>query len=181
MGRKKTIDRDKVLDAAEAIIASRGGSGLTMDAVAQAAGITKGGVQSCFGTKEALIEAMLMRWGAMYQHDFDRHMIDALGPEQALNAHIAATADADDASNAKAAALIAGLLQSPDHLKWVQGWYVDRFQLIARQEGPAGVAARTAFFATEGLFFLKYFGLMQIGPEDWKKYFAELGEVLNQR
>lgn len=45
-GRPRTIDRDKVLDAAEAIVSRVGASGLTFEAVARAAGITKGGVQS---------------------------------------------------------------------------------------------------------------------------------------
>ena len=63
-GRPRSIDRDKVLDAAEGIVAAEGAAGLTFDAVARAAGITKGGVQYCFGTKDKLIEAMIDRWSA---------------------------------------------------------------------------------------------------------------------
>jgi AcrR family transcriptional regulator len=59
MGRRQTIDREKVLAVAEDIVGQRGAAALTIDAVAKAAGITKGGVQSAFGTKEALIAAML--------------------------------------------------------------------------------------------------------------------------
>ena len=61
-GRPRTIDRDKVLDAAEAVVQRTGASGLTIDAVAREAGITKGGVQYCFGSKDSLINAMLQRW-----------------------------------------------------------------------------------------------------------------------
>jgi AcrR family transcriptional regulator len=46
MGRYQPVDRDKVLDAAEAILRTRGIAALTIDAVAKAAGISKGGVQS---------------------------------------------------------------------------------------------------------------------------------------
>ena len=35
--------------------------------VAKAASITKGGVQSCFGTKDGLIEAMVTRWKNQYE------------------------------------------------------------------------------------------------------------------
>ncbi len=52
MGRKRTIDRDWVLTVAERIVGERGASALTIDAVANAAGITKGGVQSSFGTRK---------------------------------------------------------------------------------------------------------------------------------
>lgn len=43
MGRQRSIDRDKVLDTAEEIVATRGAAGLTIDAVAKAMGISKGG------------------------------------------------------------------------------------------------------------------------------------------
>ena len=62
MGRRRTIDRDHVLAVAEGIVAQRGAAALTIDAVAKAAGISKGGVQSSFGTKEGLIAAMLQYW-----------------------------------------------------------------------------------------------------------------------
>lgn len=57
MGRQRSIDRDKVLDIAEEIVATQGAAGLTIDAVAKAMGISKGGVQYCFGSKDALIDA----------------------------------------------------------------------------------------------------------------------------
>ncbi len=63
MGRRRTIDRDQLLDAAEAVISREGAAGLTIDAVAKEMGITKGGVQYCFGTKDALIDAIFERWG----------------------------------------------------------------------------------------------------------------------
>lgn len=63
MGRQRSIDRDKVLDTAEEIVATQGAAGLTIDAVAKAMGISKGGVQYCFGSKDALIDAMFDRWG----------------------------------------------------------------------------------------------------------------------
>ncbi|VEA73956.1 Bacterial regulatory proteins, tetR family [Serratia rubidaea] len=51
MGRQRSIDRDRVLDAAEEIIATQGASGLTIDSVAKAMGISKGGVQYCFAVR----------------------------------------------------------------------------------------------------------------------------------
>lgn len=63
MGRQRTIDRDKVLDAAENIVLNQGAAALTIDAVAKSMGISKGGVQYCFGNKDALIDAMFERWG----------------------------------------------------------------------------------------------------------------------
>lgn len=43
MGRRKTIDREVLLDAAEHIVTTHGAAALTIDALAKAVGITKGG------------------------------------------------------------------------------------------------------------------------------------------
>lgn len=53
--------KDAILDAVEHIVATRGAAHLTLDAVAQQCGISKGGLMYNFPTKEALIEAMLGR------------------------------------------------------------------------------------------------------------------------
>ena len=45
MSKPRSIDRDLVLDMAEKIVTENGPAALTFDAVARAAGITKGGVQ----------------------------------------------------------------------------------------------------------------------------------------
>jgi AcrR family transcriptional regulator len=46
--RKKEIDRDRILDAAERVILESGGRNFTLDAVAERAGISKGGLVYSF-------------------------------------------------------------------------------------------------------------------------------------
>ena len=67
MSRPPSIDRGQVLDAAEAIVVQRGAAELTLDAVAQAVGVSKGGIQSCYGTKDKLIAALVQRWEGHYE------------------------------------------------------------------------------------------------------------------
>jgi AcrR family transcriptional regulator len=61
MGRKKSIDQDRILDAAEVVVARDGAARLTLEAVAVQAGISKGSVVYDYRTKQALIEAMIER------------------------------------------------------------------------------------------------------------------------
>lgn len=42
MGKTRTIDRDHVLDMAEQIVGEQGAAALSIDALAKAAGISKG-------------------------------------------------------------------------------------------------------------------------------------------
>ncbi|MCL4694718.1 MAG: TetR/AcrR family transcriptional regulator, partial [Candidatus Hydrogenedentes bacterium] len=49
---------DLLLDSAEAVVVEGGPSRLTLDAVAEKAGVSKGGLLYHFPTKDALVEAM---------------------------------------------------------------------------------------------------------------------------
>lgn len=163
-GRPRKIDREKLLDVAEAIISREGASGLTIDAVAKALGVTKGGVQYAFGTKEALIHALFERWNAKYEA-----LINAMTGEGAdaldyLRAHASVTFGQDETDNGKAAAMLAALIQSPEHLEPTRQWYRERFEMM-KQSTPQ---VRTAFLAIEGAFLLRYFGLANWTKEEWE-------------
>lgn len=130
MGRQRTIDRDKVLDAAENIVLNQGAAALTIDAVAKSMGISKGGVQYCFGNKDALIDAMFERWGYTYEQIFNREIEKDSSPENRINAHRLATYEHDKVAMAKGAALMAALLQTPEYLESTRVWYRDRLRHI---------------------------------------------------
>ncbi|MDQ7990480.1 MAG: TetR/AcrR family transcriptional regulator [Candidatus Dactylopiibacterium sp.] len=178
MGRTKTIDRDAVLDAAGAIIHASGAAALTIDAVARAAGISKGGVQSCFGTKDALIDALFERWSASYEQCFHAVAGPAAGPRTRVRAHAEATRRSDAVSSAKAAGLMAALLQSPEHLGSTRAWYAGRLAGLGAQSA-ADRRARLAFYATEGAFMLRFFGLLEIDATEWDALFGDVAGLLD--
>ena len=62
--------RTRILDAAETLVRARGVTGLTLDAAAQSAGVSKGGLLYHFGSKEALLDALLKRLAAFIEEDF---------------------------------------------------------------------------------------------------------------
>lgn len=53
--------RTRILDAAEAIVQARGVTGLTLEAAARDAGVSKGGLLYHFASKEALLTALMAR------------------------------------------------------------------------------------------------------------------------
>jgi AcrR family transcriptional regulator len=53
--------RERLLDAAERVVAESGAKHLTLDAVAKSAGVSKGGLLYHFPSKEALLQGMLVR------------------------------------------------------------------------------------------------------------------------
>jgi len=59
--QKTAATKAKLLDAAAEVVRSDGVSNLTLDRVAEAAGVSKGGLLYHYGTKQELIAAMLDR------------------------------------------------------------------------------------------------------------------------
>ncbi|MGW0192503.1 TetR/AcrR family transcriptional regulator [Nonomuraea sp. NPDC003201] len=81
--------RDELLDAAEDLLCDQGSSALTLAAVADRAGVSKGGLLYHYGTKEALIKGMVER----LIEDFDQLMVAQTGEtytERYLHATLAA-------------------------------------------------------------------------------------------
>lgn len=167
MGRRPTIDRDHVLDIAENIVSEHGAAALTIEAVAKAADISKGGVQSCFGTKEAMISAMLERWMLEYEKDCAALLQDkSKHAEARILAHIELSLGTSTASSERSAALVAALLHRPDHLEHVRNWYSERFAGLFEADDK-GRLLRVAMLATEGAVLLRYFGLASLSESEW--------------
>src|SRR5690606_27453443 len=61
MGRKRAIDQQGILDAAERVVARDGAANLSIDRVAKEAGISKASVLYDFKTKQAVLEAVVER------------------------------------------------------------------------------------------------------------------------
>jgi len=175
MSRPKSIDRGLVLDAAERIVIEQGASHLTFESVAQAVGVTKGGIQSCFGTKEGLVTAMLTRWGENYDEAV-RHLPESSGPFQDARDHVRLTAVSHDL-NARSASLLAALMQSKEQVAFARNWYARHAEGFDLQT-EAGRRARVAFFATEGIFLLRYLGLADIAQADWDGFFKDVEHTL---
>lgn len=55
------MKKDALLDAAEALLSERGTGALTLNAVAERAGVSKGGLLYHFPTKEALVQGLITR------------------------------------------------------------------------------------------------------------------------
>ncbi|WP_244256010.1 TetR/AcrR family transcriptional regulator [Rathayibacter sp. VKM Ac-2760] len=64
--------RDRVLDAFEALLNEQGERAATLDAVARAAGVSKGGLLYHFPSKDALVDGLVARLDDRLAEDIDR-------------------------------------------------------------------------------------------------------------
>jgi hypothetical protein len=88
-----------------------------------------------------------------------------------------ATQSSDQTASAKAAGLMATLIQTPEHLASTREWYRSRIAGLdlTTEEGKR---ARLAFLATEGAFMLRYFGLMDIDQAEWETMFTDMQALI---
>ena len=125
MGRQRSIDRDKVLDTAEEIVAT-GAAGLTIDAVAKAMGIPRAGCSIVSAAKTPLSMPCSIAGAVPTRRCSRRSPATSLAADRRAGAYALATHSSDQTSSAKAAGLMATLIQTPEHLASTREWYRSR-------------------------------------------------------
>ena len=179
MSKPRSIDRDRVLDMAEDIVTEGGATALTIGAVAQAAGISKGGVQSCFGTKSGLVQAMAGRWAANYDECLEKvtgRPVEQISDLEKVQAHVRITA-AEERLNVRAACHLAMQMESDDLREWIRRWHAARLENL-QPGSDEERAARIAYLAAEGAFLLRYFGLLEMDDRQWQSVFEDIAALL---
>ncbi|WP_202754991.1 TetR/AcrR family transcriptional regulator [Burkholderia cenocepacia] len=168
MARKKEIDRDRVLDAAGAVILESGGRNFTLDAVAERSGISKGGLVYTFATKDQLILATLEREMSRFQEAVRRRLGSGrTGPVELALAYIDEALDEDDATTQKAAFLVTALVHAPNMLEPVRHHYRALLDALRKEHGEIA-EVRQALLAVEGIFLLRGLGFVEVPPDEHK-------------
>lgn len=180
MGRKRVIDQQSILDAGEAVVARDGVTGLTLDAVAREAGISKAAVIYDYKSKQAVIEAIVER---AFRADGERHeQAEAALPEGDSVAirgriQVAAEPPSDDfkpvALNLSAALTLDPLLRK--RMQDSQAATIRR--IVAESAIPRG--ALLAYLALEGLKFLEFLDFHHFDPDERAKIIGEIGWLVN--
>jgi AcrR family transcriptional regulator len=106
--------RGEILRAAERLVAEEGVKHLTIERVAQAAGVSRGGVLYHFASKEALIQAMVRRMVDQFQESLDREIAQDSEPRGRFSrAYARLTLQQDEQVGAVIGGLLAGLSYDP--------------------------------------------------------------------
>jgi AcrR family transcriptional regulator len=164
--RKKEIDRDRILDAAESVILDSGGRIFTLDAVAERAGISKGGLVYTFATKDGLFRAALEREVARFQDAVRQRFGDKpADPFEMVLAHIEEALDEDDAATRKAAFLVTALVHAPEMMEPARRYYRALLDPLLAESGEAH-EIRHALLAVEGIFLLRGLGFVKVSAEE---------------
>lgn len=154
--RKKQPEqvRRNLLDCAARLAVAQGLSRLTLQAVANAAGVSKGGLLYHFGHKHALIEAVFT--DLLEQLDTQIERLIAADPEpcgrftRAYIKTVFAQAELEDSAGHAWLALSVTLVTDPDLRRLWMNWLNDR--LARHREDDQGTALNIARFAADGIW-----------------------------
>ncbi|PVM93879.1 TetR/AcrR family transcriptional regulator [Caulobacter endophyticus] len=173
MARPRTMDRDRLLDAAEAVVTRNGAAALSFGAVAAEASAPKASVQSAFVTKEGMINALLDRWSAQERARFDKAVGPSPTPREIIAEHLRSTADEETETISRVATLLAAAAGAGEKVGPMADWYAARVGDLSAAT-PEARRLRIAFLAAEGLFFIRHLVGFEIGDPLWREIFDDL-------
>jgi AcrR family transcriptional regulator len=156
---QRSTTRENILQAANRVIQRHGVAGLTLEAVAREAGVSKGGIFYHFPSKDALIEGMM----ASLCQSFDRALQQeaerspAAQPGRWLHAYILATC-LPEVPPADVGGLLAAVATNPALLEPLRDWYA-AWQQRVEQDGLPAATATLLRLAVDGWWFTELLGL----------------------
>lgn len=161
--------RDVVLDAAESVILEQGIAALTLEAVANRAGVSKGGLLYHYPSKDKLVEALVRRCVESWDEEH-RQAIAELppGPGRAIKALLACCMGSpeawSEAERRSSVVLMAALAHNPTLIAPLRESLAALFETL-RHDGVAEPVAEMVLLAMHGLRFEWIFGLQDVTPE----------------
>ncbi len=165
---RRASSREAILDAAEAVVLAAGAAHLTLDAVAERAKVSKGGLLYNFPSKDALLQAMIDRQVRRIEAQRLRAM-ETLPPQPGRELKACVLMAADPGLHGErrlGCATLAATANDPQALEPVRAANRRRLDWIAEGSAAAGLPfARSAVIAlaVDGLCLLE---IVQLSPFD---------------
>lgn len=165
--------KDAVLEAAEAIVVESGAGHLTLDAVAERAGISKGGLMYNFRTKEALLDAMISRLIEQLDEVRDKVRRKLPAGSSALLVEIKTLMELSESNSRLSCAMVAVNAFQPGLLKRFRDDMQNR--LLSEIAAPGDFERATAlYFAAFGLHVHELLNVPILTRKQMKSVFKEL-------
>ncbi len=175
-----SVTRERLLDSTAEVLLDVGVQGLTLEAVAKQAGVSKGGLLYHFPNKQALVDGLVER----FVWQFDEAMANAGSePGAATRAYVNACVGpqpepAGASADRLTAALLAGMLVDPHGLDPLRE-HAERWQRRLENDGIDPVLATTVRLAADGWWTARLLGLAPPGPELHERTWRRLHNLVD--
>ena len=160
--------RERLLDAAERVVAESGATHLTLDAVAKSAGVSKGGLLYHFPSKEALLEGMLTRHFEDVNAEVTKRLTSRSGKTSRadmLRERVRVLLELHPERPAVGAAMVAASADNPELMKGCRAEYRKLLSEFAKLPGGFERAA-LVLLAVQGLLLSELLHLSPYTPQE---------------
>lgn len=164
--RNREQTRERLVDAAMDVVFEDGARRLSLDAVAERAGVSKGGLLYHFPSKSELLQAMVARHLAQLAEAIRAAHADLTRdrqPNALIRAYLAAVSQDLCMETQAPMGLVAAIAEEPGLLEPVR-LHNERLLAELRATSETPDLAELAFLAVEGVWYLKLFGLKHFSP-----------------
>lgn len=158
--------KSRVLQAAGQVVLQRGVSGLTLEAVADAAGLSKGGLLYHYSSKDALVTAMVRYLASDTDERIAEHQLDDRAPGGWTRGYLQTCAmDGADAEGRLATAILAAGATDPGLLAPLRERQAGWRQALG-DDGIDRITAHVVRLAADGLWMNDIFGLPVLSDDE---------------
>ena len=171
--------RNQILDAAERIVKARGAAKITYEELARESGVSRGGITYHFGSKEALLRAIVARDLANKCAN-ESCMRATIGddPGAELIAVIRQWSMPDPERRRFTAGMLSAVAHDPSLLDPIREHHRNECE---RQEwNPTAVQRAILRLAAEGLFWSEFFGCNEVPAEHRAALIARMEELARE-
>ncbi|MDQ4136931.1 MAG: TetR/AcrR family transcriptional regulator [Pseudomonadota bacterium] len=181
IARGRPSSRERILDAAEELVREVGAGRLTLDAVAERASLSKGGLLYNFPSKDALLQGML-----------ERLIATSAAEREALRSELAGQRNAEVRAAISAAlkircnemkgfanGILAASAENPRLLEPVRVAIREQWEAIKANSDDLDLAV-LAWLAVEGLSSLEMHDLSPFSPADRERVIAAVQQFLDR-
>jgi AcrR family transcriptional regulator len=180
--RGRPSSRERILDAAAELVRDVGAGRLTLEAVAERAGLSKGGLLYNFPTKDALLQDMLERMIEEGSAEKKAFLRDLVGKR---NAQARASIEASlkirgEKMHCVANGMLAASAENPRLLEPVRKAIAEQWQAITQTSDDPD-AAMVAWLAVEGLSSLEMHNLSPVSGADRARVISAVRRLLEAR
>jgi AcrR family transcriptional regulator len=173
--------RDRVLDAAEAVVVRQGIANLTLEAVAADAKMSKGGLLHYFPSKDRLIEGLVARcaehWRAEALEAFEKTPPGPGRMARALLSHIANAREWTEQCQQSSCAAFASLAQNPRLMQPMRDVYSELRRRMT-EDGLSPGAGDAILLAMDGLWLNRVLGLSSVDQARMNRLRAALESLV---
>lgn len=176
--------RQRILDAARQIVVEEGTDKLTIERVVEVSGVSRGGFNYHFRSRQDLIRALAEAY-ADHLSDVQTQMTQA--SQGQTDPYLAGyerwyrefSSNTLDKGQSPLLSLITASRENAKYIEPVRAWYREHFETLSAS--PCGeLTALFLSFAYDGLFFHKLFGLNELTPEKREALLAFMHELAQE-